>query len=96
MEANTWLVGEIPVTCWESDFDQGRHSNSTNLHYECIRLPKTITKDINTIMSRCWWGHKDSTNKMAWMAWKGMGRSKKMRGLGFRELDSFNVALLAK
>lgn len=61
-----------------------------------FRLPKTITKDINTMMSRFWWGHKDSSHKMAWMAWKGMGRSKKMRGLGFRELDSFNVALLAK
>jgi len=61
-----------------------------------FRLPKTLTRELNSNMSRFWWGHKENTHKIAWMAWKGMGRSKKMGGLGFRKLDCFNTTLLAK
>jgi hypothetical protein len=30
------------------------------------------------------------------MNWKGMGKHKTLGGLGYRELESFNLALLAK
>jgi hypothetical protein len=30
------------------------------------------------------------------MAWSGLGRNKKSGGLGYRELDSFNLSMLAK
>jgi len=30
------------------------------------------------------------------MSWKDMGKHKTLRGLGYRELESFNLALLAK
>jgi hypothetical protein len=55
-----------------------------------FRLPKTPLKGIN------WWGFKENTNKIAWMSWKQMGWSKDLGGLGCRELDCFNVAMLAK
>jgi hypothetical protein len=35
----------------------------------------------------------ENTNRMAW---KGLGKSKNSGGLGYRYLESFNTALLAK
>jgi len=35
-------------------------------------------------------------SKIHWMSWERMGRSKVVEGLGFRDLVTFNKALLAK
>jgi len=61
-----------------------------------FRLPKMLHREINSIMVRFWWGHMENTHKISWLTWDGMGKSKKCGRIGFRELDSFNVALLAK
>jgi hypothetical protein len=61
-----------------------------------FQLHKTLCKDINSMMAKFWWGHKEKENKIAWMSWKKMGRSKESGGLGYQDLESFNMALLAK
>jgi hypothetical protein len=61
-----------------------------------FRLPKTLCKEINAMMGRFWWGHKENLSKIPWMSWKGMGKKKLEGGLGYRDLVSFNIALLAK
>jgi hypothetical protein len=47
-------------------------------------------------MAKFWWGHKDNTTKISWMKWLKMGRSRDSEGLGYRTLELFNLALLAK
>lgn len=59
-------------------------------------LPKTLCKDINITMAKFWWGHKGNDLKMAWMSWEKMGRGKERGGLGFRDLECFSLASLAK
>ena len=42
-----------------------------------------------------WWGQKHSELKMHWAKWDNLCVSKRNGGLGFRELQSFNLAMLA-
>jgi hypothetical protein len=61
-----------------------------------FQLSKTLCRDINSMMSKFWWGHKDNDKKMAWMSWAKMGQAKESEGLGYRDFECFNLAILAK
>ena len=61
-----------------------------------FKIPKQICEDINSILARYWWGQLKNENKVHWMSWSRLCKSKKMGGMGFRDLHAFNLALLAK
>ena len=45
---------------------------------------------------RFWWGQKQHESKIAWIGWKKLSQPKLKGGMGFRNLQAFNLALLAK
>lgn len=62
----------------------------------CFKFPTTLCNEINSILANFWWGQSDHGNKIHWKSWSALGLPKSEGGMGFRDLESFNLALLAK
>ncbi|KAK9683154.1 hypothetical protein RND81_10G119900 [Saponaria officinalis] len=59
-------------------------------------LPEGSVEDIQATMARFWWGSSDSQRKIHWMRWDKLCKPKALGGLVFRDIRTFNIALLAK
>ena len=62
----------------------------------CFKLPKYWCEDINSLIANYWWGQKQSEHKIHWVNWGRLCLEKEDGGVGFRDIHSFNMALLAK
>lgn len=61
-----------------------------------FKIPKSVCKDITDAIARFWWGDDENTKRMHWWAWWKLCFPKKEGGMGFWDLHSFNLAMLAK
>lgn len=60
-------------------------------------LPKTLIDDIEKMMNGFWWGNGGAPNRgMRWMTWEKLSVHKKFGGMGFKDLTSYNAAMLGK
>ena len=62
----------------------------------CFQLPKGLCEELEVMMRNFRWGQKEEEAKMPWVGWKKMCKSKAQGDMGFRNLQTFNLAMLAK
>ena len=62
----------------------------------CFLLPKTVCKKIVSIMSEFWWKNKLESRGIFRKSWDQMCKPKANGGLGFKDIEAFNLALLGK
>ncbi|XP_027062993.2 uncharacterized protein [Coffea arabica] len=61
-----------------------------------FKLSRRLCKDICALMANFWWGEANGKNKMHWLSWERLARAKSAGGLGFKDVEAFNQALLGK
>ena len=61
-----------------------------------FKIPKALCDTINSMSAKYWWGQTKDGKKIYWINWKKLCTPKKKGGMGFRDIQAFNLTLLAK
>lgn len=65
-------------------------------YFSFFKVPKTVIKEMVRIQQNFLWGGSEDVKKMAWVRWSKICLPKEMGGLGVRNMEIFNTALLGK
>ena len=61
-----------------------------------FKLTKKVCSSLTASMAKYWWSSSLDRRSMHWMSWEALTQPKIRGGMGFRDLEMFNIALLGK
>lgn len=61
-----------------------------------IKLPKRLCNELSALIAKFWWVHMNHDIKIQWKKLNKVGIEKSEGGMEFRDIKSFNQAMLAK
>lgn len=64
--------------------------------FSFFKAPKKVLKELVQIQRNFLWGRNGEERKMAWVRWSKICMPKDCGGLGIRNMEAFNLALLEK
>ncbi|CAN6553836.1 unnamed protein product [Malus baccata var. baccata] len=67
-----------------------------NYAMSCFRLPIGVCRDVERAIRNYWWRGNDQRKGIHWVSWDRLMKQKKAGGMGFKDIQCVNLALLAK
>ena len=61
-----------------------------------FKIPKALFDTKNSTLAKYWWGQTKDEKKIHWINWRKLCNPKDRGWMGFRDVQAFNLALLAK
>ena len=62
----------------------------------CFQLTKKVCKKLASLMAKYWWSSNLDRRSLHWLSWDSLVVPKVKGGMGFKDLQLFNLALLGK
>jgi hypothetical protein len=62
----------------------------------CFHIPVSTCDALQKAMVDYWWGIEEGRKKMHWRSWEWLSTPKSFGGMGFRDLNLFNQAMLGR
>ncbi|KAM2345316.1 hypothetical protein ACFXTH_009215 [Malus domestica] len=67
-----------------------------NYAMSCFKLPIGVCRNLEKAIRNFWWRGNEQRKGVHWISWERLMKQKRVDGLGFRDIQCFNLAFLAK